>query len=170
MELHYFNPTTEPMDVRAEIEFVLAEGEELVGLREASMVFTGQVALALPPRAPSTAEFFTVLPGTPDNPIHIFAMTSHTHALGVRATIERAPDAFAAGVMMHESLSWSEPPMDEYSPALAFTGTDGLRLKCEYNNTTDVAVGFGTRVQDEMCFMWLYYYTGAAIPRPPGTD
>lgn len=163
MELHYFNPTETAMDVHAEIEFVLAEGEELVGLREASMVFTGSTAISLPAHAPGSSEFFTVLPGTPQNPVHVFAMTSHTHALGVRATIERTANAFAAGQMVHESLSWAEPPFDEYAPALVFTGSDGLKLKCEYNNTTDVPVGFGTRVQDEMCFMWLYYYTGSAL-------
>jgi len=92
-------------------------------------------------------------------PVHVFALTSHTHSLGVRATIERVSDAFAGpGEQLHESLSWSEPPMTEFMPPIEFTGTDGLRLKCEFNNTTDHDVMFGTAVQDEMCFMWLYYY------------
>ena len=53
--------------------------------------------------------------------------------------------------------------MDQYEPPLVFTGSDGVRLRCEFNNTTDRLVTFGTRFADEMCFMWLYYYpnTGA---------
>jgi hypothetical protein len=31
-------------------------------------------------------------------------------------------------------------------------------LTCRYNNDTDQPVMFGTKAQDEMCFMWLYYY------------
>jgi hypothetical protein len=31
-------------------------------------------------------------------------------------------------------------------------------LRCEYENTRDIPVTFGTAVENEMCFMWLYYY------------
>ena len=48
--------------------------------------------------------------------------------------------------------------MDEFDPPLEFTGTQGLLLRCEYENTRDVPVTFGTAVENEMCFMWLYYY------------
>ena len=61
-------------------------------------------------------------------------------------------------VLVHESLDWAEPPFDTYDPPLVFDGSDGLFLRCEYVNTTPDFVGFGTRVEDEMCFMWLYYY------------
>jgi hypothetical protein len=59
---------------------------------------------------------------------------------------------------LHESLNWEEPPLDSFSPPLAFDGSDGLRLICNYENTTDRVVTFGTATTDEMCFMWAYYY------------
>jgi hypothetical protein len=158
-ELHYFNPTDAPIDIEAIIEFELAEGEEAANMKEASMVFAGNTSIFLPAGMPGEVEFFMPMPGAPGAPAKMFALTSHTHSLGVRATIERVVDAFAApGEQLHESLSWAEPPMTEFMPEVEFTGTDGLRLKCEYLNDREVDVTFGTAVQDEMCFMWLYYY------------
>jgi len=161
-ELHYFNPTDAPLDISATVDFELAEGEEAADMIEATMVFTGNPAIVLLPQSPGVVEFFMPLAGSPELPARVFAMTSHTHSLGVRSTIEVVDvvdDAFAAsGQLVHESLDWAEPPMDEFDPPLLFTGTEGLLLRCEYENTRDVPVTFGTAVENEMCFMWLYYY------------
>ena len=90
---------------------------------------------------------------------HVFALTSHTHKLGVLSTIERVAAATSpATTPIHESQDWSEPPLTQFTPPLTFTGSDGLRLKCNYDNTTNQHVGFGTGVDQEMCFMWVYYY------------
>ena len=164
LELHYINYTTEPLDVEGVIEMILAPQDARDGLVEAGMIFTGNTGIALLPGQQATIEFFGLPAATPQAPIHIFAMTSHMHQLGVRSYIERVPDALAAnGELLHESLDWAQPPMDQYEPPLVFTGSDGVRLRCEFNNTTDRLVTFGTRFADEMCFMWLYYYpnTGA---------
>lgn len=157
-ELHYFNPTDATIDVHATIELELAEGEEAQNLKEAQMVFTGNFSIYLPAHMPGVVDFFYPMPGSPEAPAHVFALTSHTHSLGTRATIARSPDALSDGTQLHESLDWSEPPLTEFSPAIEFTGSDGLRLRCEYMNDTDYDVSFGTAFEDEMCFMWLYYY------------
>jgi len=158
-ELHYFNPTDAPLDIEAVAELELAEGEEAANMQEASMVFTGNPVIALLPQSPGVVEFYMPLAGTPELPARVFALTSHTHSLGVRSTIEVIKDPLAeTGELVHESLSWAEPPMSEFDPPLLFTGTEGLLLRCEYENTRDVPVTFGTAVENEMCFMWLYYY------------
>ncbi|HTU60225.1 MAG TPA: hypothetical protein VMF89_17365, partial [Polyangiales bacterium] len=90
---------------------------------------------------------------------NVFAMTSHTHQLGVHATIERVANANApTATPLHESRDWAEPPLTVFAQPLVFDGTDGLRLTCRYMNTTDRDVHFGTGVDDEMCFMWVYYF------------
>ena len=156
-ELHYFNPTDAPIDVEATIEFELAEGEEAANMKEASMVFAGNTHLL--PAKMSVMSSSSCDAGARRSTARFFRVTSHTHSLVVRSTIERVADAFAPpGEQLHESLSWAEPPMTEFMPPLDFTGEDGLRLKCEYVNDRDVDVVLGTAVQDEMCFMWLYYY------------
>ena len=45
-----------------------------------------------------------------------------------------------------------------FEKPLEFKGEDGLRLTCRYMNTTKRTVSFGTSTEDEMCFMWLYYF------------
>jgi Copper type II ascorbate-dependent monooxygenase, C-terminal domain len=77
----------------------------------------------------------------------------------VHSTIERVANASApTSKPLHESRDWSEPPLTFFDPPLRFDGSDGLRLTCRYRNETDQAVHFGVEAQDEMCFMWLYYY------------
>jgi hypothetical protein len=96
------------------------------------MVFTGNPAIVLLPKSPGVIELFMPLAGSEELPAHVCAMTSHTEL--------------------------AEPPMDELDSPLLFTGSQGLLLRCEYENTRDVLFTFGTAVENEMCFMWLYYY------------
>jgi hypothetical protein len=95
-------------------------------------------------------------PGSSGSPIRVFAITSHTHSLGVRSTIEHM--ASGSPMLLHESLDWAEPPLTQLDPPLVFTGSESLRLRCEYQNDTNRDVMFGTAFEDEMCFMWVYYY------------
>jgi hypothetical protein len=157
LQLHYFNSSNEVRDITGEVEFVLANTSSGAPI-EAKSIFTGSLSINLPPMSPGNSEaFFNPRPQTGTR--HVFALTSHTHKLGVRATIERVPAATSpASTPIHESLNWSEPPLSQFSPPLQFNGSDGLRLKCNYNNTTNAAVGFGTGVDQEMCFMWVYYF------------
>jgi hypothetical protein len=119
--------------------------------------FTGATDLLLPMGQAATGEFFMKLGGA--RPWHVFALTSHTHSLGIKSTIERVASATAPNATpIHESLDWHEPPLTRFEPPLVFNGADGLRLRCQFMNTTDHDVRFGTRFEDEMCFLWLYYY------------
>ena len=38
------------------------------------------------------------------------------------------------------------------------TSTKGLAFECKWNNTTPNTVMFGESFNDEMCFVWQYYY------------
>lgn len=158
LEMHYINTTPNPITARGRVEFVLAPEEDFDSLTEAKMEFTGSPVIILPPRSQREVLHFQQIPGTPDNPTYVYALTSHTHRLGVRSTIERRVNAETPGEHLHESIDWAEPPLDRFEPPLVFTGGDGVFLRCEYDNTTDATVTFGTGFFDEMCFMWLYMY------------
>ena len=43
-------------------------------------------------------------------------------------------------------------------PPVSIGEGDGLAYQCAWNNTTDKAVGFGEGFNEEMCFLWAYYY------------
>jgi Copper type II ascorbate-dependent monooxygenase, C-terminal domain len=162
LQLHFINLSDKPEDIHGNVELVRADTGKGTP-KEAHSLFTGSLSFELPPRKMTDVTSFEV-PGMPEKGAdtrHVFALTSHTHSLGVRAIIERVPDADAPATKpLHESLSWSEPPLTQFSPTLDWSAdaADGLRLTCTYNNDTDHAVHFGTAFHDEMCFMWLYYY------------
>jgi hypothetical protein len=158
MQLHYFNSGSAVRDVSGTLDLMLIDPSAPTPT-EAKSIFTGSMDIALPPNAPGRAQaFFMPTQGT-GNARHVFALTSHTHRLGVRSTIERVPNGdVPATTPIHESTNWDEPPLTMFDPPLAFNGSDGLRLICNYQNTTSQTVYFGTPVDAEMCFMWVYYF------------
>jgi hypothetical protein len=88
----------------------------------------------------------------------IIGMASHTHSLGIYASIHRATSATEYTDLLHESHDWASPPFDTWTPTLVLEPGEGLRLECQYENTTDNAVSFGLDFADEMCFLGAYYY------------
>jgi hypothetical protein len=162
LQLHYINLSTKSEDIQGMVELKIASKAAGTPI-EAKSLFAGALTINLAPHSPGSASSFQV-PGRSANTgttRHVFALTSHTHSLGVHATIERVASANAPATQpIHESLNWSEPPLTMFDPPLDFSdsGNDGLRLICNYMNTTDHAVMFGTAFEDEMCFMWMYFY------------
>ena len=158
LQLHYINLADHAEDITGGVELTLAPSGDTTPSQVYS-VFTGATEFELPPREPTTVHSF-VQPGQATHGVrHVFALTSHTHSLGVRSSIERVPSTDAPdSTPIHESLDWSEPPLTAFAPPLVLSADEGLRLTCEFMNTTDHVVTFGTSFHDEMCFMWLYYY------------
>lgn len=157
LQLHYLNTDPEPHDIEGSVTVRVPETVP-AGLVEAKSIFTGSFAIDLPPQSPGESRSFYP-PKAATGVRNVFAVTSHTHRLGIRSTIERVADAAAPeSPPIHESLHWEEPPLTQFSPPLEFDGSDGLRLICRYQNTTGARVGFGTSATQEMCFMWVYYF------------
>ncbi|MGE0324619.1 MAG: hypothetical protein AB7K71_08100 [Polyangiaceae bacterium] len=151
LELHYINFFSKtPEDIWGDIEFDLAPAD--TGLRPVQFLFTGEFSIFLPAHTQQTVEGdYSLLPGA-----ELVALTSHTHALGTRATIElRHNDGTSE--LIHESNDWDSPPFDAWDPGLQLKDGDSLHLTCEYDNYTDQDVYFGTGFKDEMCFLWAHY-------------
>jgi hypothetical protein len=158
MQLHYINLSDSPEDIQGTIDLTLVDPSAPTPI-EAKSIFTGSLSIDLPPHSPGTSTAFVQIAPDSGAARNVFELTSHTHSLGVDATIERVASASAPSTTpIHESTNWAEPPLTAFSPPLAFLGTDGLRLTCKYENTTDQTVTFGTGFHDEMCFMWIYYF------------
>lgn len=156
LQLHYFNTTDGLQNVSGTAEFVVASDANPI---EAKSTFTGTYSITIPPMSPATAQSFFVPAPETGSARHVFALTSHTHHLGVLATIERVASADAPATdPIHTSLDWAEPPLTTFDPPLLFDGSDGLRLICNYQNDTNATVTFGTAIDNEMCFMWVYYF------------
>jgi hypothetical protein len=152
VEIHYINyVSTSPIDVSGVVDFDLVELDP--SYREVELLFTGDLALSLPPRATTTERSFQPVPDGAE----IFALTSHTHQYGILSTIHRGTSTSALGEELHRSTNWAEPPLDIFDPPLALSSGEGLVITCMYDNTSDRTVTFGTGFDDEMCFLWAYF-------------
>lgn len=152
IEVHYFNGTEAPLGVGATLRFTPHEGDTSAVLPVKTR-FTGDLSLTVPVGASTDTGYFPMNAGE-----RYFALTTHTHRLGVLSTLHRATSlGDAAPKLLHTSDSWSEPPLTTFDPPITFAG-DGLKLTCNYENTTDSQVNFGTSALSEMCFFWGYYY------------
>ncbi len=152
IEIHYFNDTAGSLDIGSTVQFAPHEGDT-AGLLPVKTRFTGEFTLRVPPGTSSATTFIDMAADS-----HYFAVTTHTHRWGVRSTLQRASSSSdPKPTLLHESLSWSEPPLTQLKPPITF-GSDGLILTCNYDNLSSETVNFGTGARDEMCFFWGYYY------------
>jgi hypothetical protein len=153
LELHHINYFSDtPVDIAGMVELDLIEPD--AEMMQVQFLFTGDLALSIPARMTTTVSSFHSIGSGP----RVFALTSHTHQLGTLATLHRGTSTSDLGEELHRSTNWAEPPLDTYDPALTFAPGEGLVLTCEFTNTTDRDVGFGTDFDDEMCFLWAHYY------------
>lgn len=151
LELHMIDLAPGPLDIAGMVDFDLVP--ITTDIREVQILFTGDFSLDLPPHVDTTVTY--VEPMTPG--AEVLAMTTHTHQLGIDATLDVTPDPSQPGTRVHESLSWSDPPLTTFDPPLVMGPTDSVRLTCVFRNPTDSHVYFGTAFDAEMCFFWAYY-------------
>ncbi len=153
VEVHEVNYTAAPIDIRASVTFEYYPTSEPAHM-PVQFLFTGDMGLFLPPHMETTVTSFHGVP----TGARVFGLTSHTHGLGIYASISRGTSETVYTELLHEAEDWANPSLDTFGPPLTFPGDEGLRLECTYNNTRDSAVSFGLGFEDEMCFLWAYYY------------
>jgi hypothetical protein len=153
LEQHFLNSGDSALQGTGSVEFELTDPEP--GLAEANLLFWGPQQFRIQPRSRGSADLFHLV----DAGVHIFALTTHEHRFGTLATIEQAPSSTAPGSELYRNTDWAHPPLATFEPALVFDGSAGLRVHCEWFNTTDDVVFPGLSAQtNEMCFFWAYYY------------
>ena len=160
---------------RIEMHFVNASGESIDALGtayvdtvplsenviESDLAFWGTTQFSIPPNGTATTgvKFQQALGDT-----KTFALTTHQHHMGTRMTVWQTASPDALGTPVADSTNWSDPPLEMFQPPLLFPpGTGvfssvGFAFQCEWTNTTPKTVGFGEGFDDEMCFLWHYYY------------
>ncbi len=145
LEMHYINTGDVPQDISGTVFLDLAAAG--ANLAPVQFLFTGQPGFVIPAGQPLSINSFHALPAGSQ----LFATTAHTHKLGTRATVALEPP----GTLLHESTNWAERPLDNFEPITISEG-QGLRLTCNFLNTTSQDVGFGVSAEDEMCFVWAH--------------
>jgi copper type II ascorbate-dependent monooxygenase-like protein len=156
LEMHYINTTSAALNVvgKAAMDVLPATANVI----QSGFAFEGAFSIPTIPalgEADTGLRFQQGIPGT-----HVFAMTTHQHHLGTEMKIWYADDAGDTSKLVADSLSWSDPPLVLFSPALDFPlgSTKGFNYQCHWKNPTASPVSGGLGANDEMCFFWHYYY------------
>jgi hypothetical protein len=159
LEVHYVNPTPTPITVEAVTELHAMPDAEF--RHEADFLFIGNPDIQLPSRpdvqqlGPTWFPVRSSLDG-----VEVFAITGHTHKLGVDVEVEVASGSDQPGTKVYDpvSFSWSEPETIFHDPPFTIPSGGGFRFTCQWINETGRFVDFGESADDEMCFFWAYYY------------
>jgi hypothetical protein len=59
---------------------------------------------------------------------------------------------------LYVNHDWADPPLTIFDPPIDTTPGQGFRYSCTYYNPTNQTVSFGEGFNQEMCFLWAYYY------------
>lgn len=160
IELHYINTSDADETIQASTTFHTVPAAEVED--EAGFVFMGTANIDLPPHQMTTVgPVYFPLQKTGLDDAHFFAITGHTHKLGLDVQVATAPSEGGADTPVYdvENFNWDEPATIFYNDAPFQVPADGgFRFSCDYNNTTDSPVSFGESTKEEMCFFWAYYY------------
>jgi hypothetical protein len=159
IELHFLNATAAAMPVTGTVHISDATAGTVTD--HANLMFYGNLKIAIPANSMATVgpTFRKFAATTPK----IFGLTGHTHQRGTSVTIELASAATGTGTNEWMNTDWAEPPLTIFNPPLMPTAGQGFRYTCTYNNPTSSPITFGEGVNDEMCFMWAYYYPDAGF-------
>ena len=154
VELHFLNTTAAPLPVTGTVHITDAVAGTITD--HANLMFYGNLRIAIPPQSmatvgPTFRKFASAAP-------KIFGLTGHQHQRGTSISIELASAATGAGTPLYTNTNWSDPPLTIFDPPLVPTAGQGFRYTCLYNNPTNATITFGEGVNQEMCFLWAYYY------------
>ena len=161
IEMHYIDTGKFPLDVMGKISLDTVPLSTKV--TKSDLAFWGTTQIDIPANsAGDTGVLYQhALAGT-----KTFALTTHQHHLGTEMRVWYGNSANDPNkTLVAEGKSWSDPPVELFSPPLDFPTNGGstvskmgLAFQCKWKNTTPNPVVFGEGFNDEMCFLWQYYY------------
>jgi hypothetical protein len=154
-DYHYFNPTTEPIPARHALNFHLVEDVEHEALDFGFYNYTIFTAPGATSKYAGRCAF--------DRDVMVWMLVRHTHKWGTNFHVWK-DGGDKDGEHLWTSTDW-ELDVDHIlpEPMLVKKG-DGFRFQCEYNNTTDSFLKFGTKATDEMCILFGVYWTADGSP------
>jgi hypothetical protein len=160
IEMHYINAGEAAADATATVNFGAADPTAIHD--EANILFIGTPDINLQPNQMTTVHaYFLPYSASLDlSSAKIFAMTGHTHKLGLSVEVNTSAEPAGPFTPAYAPASflWNEPVTATFSPELMLPDGGGFDFTCTYYNDTSAAVKFGESADAEMCFFWAYYY------------
>lgn len=165
LELHFINVHASTQQATATSTFIPIPEDEVEAV--ADIAFMGDGDISIPAGESRTlGPSFIQAPAALDG-VSYFAITGHEHQWGTNVYVETAANADAPGKPVYDidNFLWDEPATVTYATPFTVPNGGGFNITCDWTNRSDRPVGFGTGVNDEMCFFWAYYYpsNGAVV-------
>jgi hypothetical protein len=150
-QLHSINTTAEPMTQ----QFVLNLHRSLEPAKTLVDIYGfTNFAIEIPPRSTKVETKDCVL----YDQIGLLSMSSHFHQRGTLATADYVSQDGGGIVRLYENVSWDDPEVLFFEDSVRINPGDTIRFSCHYENREDLTIGYGPSVQDEMCFVFGYYF------------
>jgi hypothetical protein len=161
IELHFIDTTAQSLDVTGKLFVDTVPLSTTVVKSDLAFWGTQQIKIPANGTGDTGVRFQKALPATKS-----FALTTHQHHLGTEMRVWYANSVNDPNMKpVADGKNWSDPPLELFTPALDFpdsgngkTSSMGFAYQCTWNNTTASDVKFGESFNDEMCFLWQYYY------------
>jgi hypothetical protein len=153
-EIHFVNPTDEPINAYSKINAYAYDGEVK------QTIWGGAVRdteIAIPPHATDHVEWSRCVM---NKDVDVLFLSSHTHALAEYTEIRRF-DGNAVGEMMYRNEDWHAPPLQDYTATpMHVPAGSGFEFACHYKNPSAQTVNWGFKASDEMCQIALVFTPG----------
>jgi hypothetical protein len=170
IEAHYINASQSPIDGQGTI--VMTPRADGAATQTADLMLCGSMRQltqqGIPPNQASVRLNPGFYAGGGDvdlTKLKVFGFTSHEHHLGSGVTIAKSTSASDPGQTFFTATDWSNTPLSVVDTnLLTFAAGEGLRWQCSYDSLDAQppptgATYFGpSALQNEMCFIAVYYY------------
>lgn len=161
IEMHYINTTNYPLEVVGKSSFDTVPLSTMV--TKSDLAFWGTTQINIPPNSMGDTGvlFQQALAAT-----KTFALTTHQHVRGTEMLVWYGDSADDPNkILVADGKEWDNPTLELFATPLDFPAnggntlsTKGLAFECKWNNPTPDTVTFGEGFNDEMCFLWHYYF------------
>jgi hypothetical protein len=150
LQLHSINTTPEPL----EQQFVMnLHTRETPASTHVDIFGFTTFEIELPPKQTTTIRKDCPI----YDPIGLLSVTSHFHARGDLATAEIVTDGASSGIF-YRNERWDDPEVMFFEDPMRVGNGDVFRFECTYTNDDDFTVRYGPSADDEMCFVFGYYF------------
>ena len=151
VDYHYFNASSEPIQAKAAVNFHLAEPSAIERIAQSFGFYN--LSIWIPPA--SSTGFTKTCTFSQDLMVH--GITRHTHQWGSDFAVW-----FAGGEKDGEHIWTSEDYENTdhvFAEPILMPAGSGFTFRCDFVNTTDYTLKFGTKATDEMCILFGTWFT-----------
>ena len=143
-ELHYVNPTEEPVDIYSYVNGYYITQDEIT-----DGIWGGQIrdeTLDVKDGEDSVEWTRCVM----NEAVDVLFIGSHTHKLGVEFTVAKF-DGENTGEVFYRNTDWHDPKIVQFEEPIRLEVGEGFEYQCTFRNNTGADVAYGSTAEDEMC-------------------